>query len=610
MVLEDEILPYMQWLLGGEGSQWGALPQFALVMLGIALLALVVGYLFAAARHGILGGGDLVFQTVSSGFREMLEMSPRRVWALARLAMKEAWRRRVVVGLAVFLLVLLFASWFLQTNHQDPAKLYISFVSTATTYLVLGIALLLSAFSLPNDFKTKTIYTVVTKPVRAGEIILGRIIGFSLVCTTLLAVMALCSYVFVIRTLDHRHQVDEQSLTRTESAGELLGFKGRTTLDAYHRHDVQLDAESSGDSRDGADLGAIGNFGHTHSIRVRGDGHEVMHAEGIMQARVPHWGKLRFKDRQGVEKEHGINVGNEWTYRSFIDGNSQAAAIWTFADINESLKSQEGGLDLGLIVRVFRTHKGIVGQAISGGFLVRNPETGVQSELVTFEALDSKISKMSLQRKQISTDGTELDLFEDLVSSNGRLEVVVQCMEQGQYFGFAQPDCYLRLPEASPALNYVKMYLSIWVQMVIVTSIGVASSALLSGPVAMMLTVSFILLGFFRDFFVEVATGVSYGGGPVESLVRLVTQMNVISPMEPGVGTSMIKGADTVLQGFMLSVAQILPDFSSFSTADFAARGFSIPTDRVLQDLTTCLAYVVGLAVIGYFLLRTREVAK
>jgi len=26
--------------------------------------------------------------------------------------------------------------------------------------------------------------------------------------------------------------------------------------------------------------------------------------------------------------------------------------------------------------------------------------------------------------------------------------------------------------------------------------------------------------------------------------------------------------------------------------------------------LTTCLAYVVGLAVVGYFLLRTREVAK
>jgi hypothetical protein len=58
MVLENEILPYLQWLLGGEGAALGALPRFALVMLGLGLLSLVVGYLFAAARQGNLGGGD------------------------------------------------------------------------------------------------------------------------------------------------------------------------------------------------------------------------------------------------------------------------------------------------------------------------------------------------------------------------------------------------------------------------------------------------------------------------------------------------------------------------------------------------------------------------
>ena len=608
MVLEHEILPYLQWLLGGEGNALGALPRFCLVMIGLALLALVGGYVFAAARHGMLGGGDLVFQTVSSGFREMLELSPRRVWALASLAMKEAWRRRVIVALVVFFLILLFASWFLKTDNQNPAELYISFVSTATTYLVLGIALLLSAFSLPNDFKTKTIFTIVTKPVRAGEIILGRIIGFTIVCTALLVVMALCSYVFVNRSLDHEHRVEENSLTRDESGGQLLGYKGRTSLDAYHRHDVLLDAEGEGSTADG--LGALRNFGHSHSIEVHGDGHQVLHAEGIMQARVPRWGRLRFLDRQGVEKERGINVGNEWTYRSFIEGNSQAAAIWLFDDIDESLASTEGGLEVGLIVEVFRTYKGIVGQAIGGAFQVRNPETGVKSGLIFFDALDDKILDIKIARKLTSTDNVDLDLFQDLVSKNGKLEIVVQCMPRSQYFGFAQPDCYLRLPDASPAWNYVKVYLSIWVQMVIVTSIGVAASALLSGPVAMMFTVSFIVLGFFRDFFVEVATGVSYGGGPVESLFRLVTQMNVVSPLEPSASTSLIKVVDAGLQGLMWSVAQVLPDFSAFSTVGFAASGFDVPIDRVLQDLTTCLAYVIGLAVIGYFLLRTREVAK
>src|SRR5690606_41697568 len=162
MVLEREILPYFQWLLSGADTI-GALPRFLLIALGLSLVGLILGYLVSAARHGILQGGDLVYRTVTSGFRELFEISPRRVWALARLAMKEAWRRRVIVALVVYFIILLFASWFLRTDHQDPAKSYISFVLTATTYLVLGIALLLSAFSLPKDFKSRTIYTIVTK---------------------------------------------------------------------------------------------------------------------------------------------------------------------------------------------------------------------------------------------------------------------------------------------------------------------------------------------------------------------------------------------------------------------------------------------------------------
>src|SRR5690606_20965087 len=157
MILENEILPYLQWLWAGSSDSIGALPRFLLVALGLGLLGLLLGYFVAAARHGFLRGGDIVYRTRSHGVVELLQSSPRRVWALSRLAMKEAWRRRVIVALVIFFIILIFASWFLQKDHQDPAKLYISFVLTATTYLVLGIALLMSAFSLPGDFKNTTI---------------------------------------------------------------------------------------------------------------------------------------------------------------------------------------------------------------------------------------------------------------------------------------------------------------------------------------------------------------------------------------------------------------------------------------------------------------------
>ncbi len=610
MVLEREILPYFDWLLGHEGA-WGALPRFFIIAAVLGLLALVVGYVISAARYGLLRGGDVVYRTVANSFRELSETSPRRVWALARLAIKESRRRRVEVALIVFVIILAFANWFLSSDNQDPAKLYISFVLTATTYLVLGIALLLSAFSLPGDFKTKTIYTVVTKPVRAVEIILGRIIGFSIVGTVLLVIMAVCSYVFVTRSLDHTHEVEKGLTHAYDSSGNIKGHTGRTLLNSHHRHDVELNVDKNGIARS--------NYGHSHEIETRGDRQVVGQAEGFMQARRPQWGKLTFLDRQGLAKERGINVGSEWTYRSYIEGNTQAAAIWTFDNIDRSLDTDGKGLPIGLIVRVFRTHKGVIGQQISGGIQLRNPETNLRSDLIPFGALDNKIEEMRIKPNQTDTEGVERNLYDDFVTPSGQLEIRIQCLERGQYFGFAQPDCYLRLPNASPLLNIIKVYSSIWVQMVIVTSIGVAASALLSGPVAMLLTVSFILLGFFREFFVGIAAGSDYaafgvpkvyGGGPVESLVRIVTQKNVISPLDPSFGASLVQGIDSVLQLFMLSVAQLLPDFSAFSTVNFAAYGFAVPAERVGQDLTVCLGYVVGMAVIGYFLLRTREVAK
>jgi ABC-type transport system involved in multi-copper enzyme maturation permease subunit len=606
MILESEILPYLQWLWSGSADSIGALPRFLLVALGLGLLGLILGYIVAAARHGLLRGGDIVYRTITTGVAELLQTSPRRVWALAKLAIKEAWRRRVIVALVIFFIILIFASWFLQKDHQDPAKLYISFVLTATTYLVLGIALLLSAFSLPGDFKSKTIYTIVTKPVRAGEIVLGRIIGFTIVGTILLAIMGLGSYVFVMRSLDHSHEIDVSSLKNvTDAEGEAIGQDGRTSRDSYHRHEVELNSDGEGRTRP--------NYGHWHYVVKQGDRSVVLGAEDIMRARVPQWGKLTFLDRQGVPKQRGISVGSEWTYRSFIDGGTQATAIWTLDNISPALNYEDeniSGLPIGLIVRVFRTHKGVIGQGISGSIQVRNPQTGLSSEVMPFVALDAQIDERIIPRKLRGADDKEYDLYKDFVSESGQLEIRVQCLERGQYYGFAQPDLYLRLPDASPVLNFIKVYLTIWVQMVIVISIGVTASTLLSGSVAMLFTVSFIVLGFFRPFFVGVALGTEYGGGPVESFYRLITQKNIISKLDENLTTTIIQGADWVFRSFMLTLAQVLPDFSSLSTVSFAALGFNVPDDLVSQDLTLGVAYVIGCAVVGYFLLRTREVAR
>ncbi|MGE3639447.1 MAG: hypothetical protein AB7G28_12900, partial [Pirellulales bacterium] len=463
-----------------------------------------------------------------------------------------------------------------------------------------------------NDFKTKTIYTVVTKPVRAGDIVLGRILGFTLVGTIMLAIMSCFGYLFVVRTLYHTHQVEVTRLEDVKNSdGEVVGRIGRTTLDDYHRHEVDLDAEGNGK--------ALSTNEHEHSITNEGTAENpryvVSGPEGFLRARVPQYGQLKFLDRRGAPAPRGISVGSEWTYRSFIEGGSAAAAVWTLSGINESvLRTNAEGqkyLPLELIVRVFRTYKGEIEQGIQGSIRLRNPDNpDIKSNEDIFTAKDASINTFDIPVKLYSGQ-KEIDLLKDLVTKDGRVEVVVQCLDSAQYYGFAQPDLYLRLPDASPLWNYLKAQVGIWVQMVIVISIGVTASTLLNGPVAVLFTISFIVLGFFREFFVNVATGKQVGGGPIESLVRLVTQKNQTTGLENGgFAVQLMEGVDWVLKQAMLSLAQVLPDFRSFSTVDYVAYGFNIPSNQIVQNLAVTLGYVIGLFVIGYFCLRTREVAK
>ena len=84
-----------------------------------------------------------------------------------------------------------------------------------------------------------------------------------------------------------------------------------------------------------------------------------------------------------------------------------------------------------------------------------------------------------------------------------------------------------------------------------------------------------------------------------------------MTPLDDTLLNNLVTGLDRfIAKPIMWAVAQCLPDFSAFSTVRYAADGYNVPWNRVFQDVTTCLGYVVGLSILGYFLLRTREVAK
>jgi len=648
MVVENPVPPFSSWI-GLASLTW------LLVVLGVALAGLLLGFLIALLRHGPARAVRLTGRAIAGAVEDLVRMSPRRVWALASLAFREAVRRKVLVGFLVFVVILLFASWFLDPDSDEPARLYMSFVLTASSYPLLLLVLLLSVFSIPADIRSRTLHTVVTKPVRPSEIVLGRMLGFTLLGTALLAVMAIISYVFVVRGLAHTHSLAAENLrpvTQVHLApGAAQPMVGETDKVHGHKHTVRID--SAGNAR------VEPKRRHWHEIFVEqtagGTKYRIGPEQGSLRARVPIYGKLSFRDREGFDAKEGISVGYEWTYRSYIQGGSPAAAIWTFERLRPEMFRDHVPVELNL--EVFRTHKGNMERQVLGSLGVRNPDTGLFVSVTNFQSNEflsdeeraiqplsipllmvrKKVAGIDvIQRKSKTPEGgvalspndphrlkeaqdlrsqlkeeDAVDLFRDVVTRDGRMEIWVQCVEPGQYFGAAQADLYLPAPDASFMLNFlVKGYLGIWLQMLLVIGFGVMFSTFLSGPVAMIATIGALVGGLFKPFMVKLATGEQIGGGPIEALIRLVQQQNLVSELAPTLGAEVAQSLDVVYRVGLRGMAAVLPSFGDFSYANFVADGFNIGANTLLVHGVEALAYFVPVFVAGYLFMKMREVAR
>ena len=618
---ENKLITFYEWLFPSQfilsrPDTWG----FALGALVIIFLLAVLGPFFWFVIASFTRGPSEAFYLVSRSILTSLQedapgFSFRRTWAIARLSLQEAIRNRVLIAFFLFILVLLFAGLFLDVRNNNPARLYLSFVISTTNYLLLLMTVFLSTFSIPNDIKNRTIYTVVTKPVRAGELVLGRIIGFMGIGSVLLIAMGIVSYAFVYRGLMHTHEVVADSF---QSAGEDVAKKvtlekGETTDTFHHKHDITIDSNGRGTTN------LV--MGHTHEVTVTGKGKDrkvtLGPAVGMLQAKAPIYGKLQIYDRTGNPVEVGINVGDEWTYRSYIEGgfNTKSKAVWTFSGITKERYPEVLPLELNL--QVFRTYKGNIERGVLGEIVIKNPDTNAkvkQSGPIVFQSVEFQSDPKPISSKNLfpagQAGGKNLDLF-DLVSADGQIQVEIKCAEPSQYFGVAQADVYLRPRDGIFEFNFSKAYFSIWMQMLLVTCFGVMFSTFLSGPIALLATISAVVMGLCGQFIRAVATGAEQGGGPVESFIRLVTQQNQTTDLE-GVNwlaLVIMKGFDSTLMFFMYGLTYLLPDLTMFDSSQFVANGIDIYPAIMFQQMTLAAVYATCATIGAYYFLRSREIA-
>ncbi len=530
---------------------------------------------FNAIKFTFSSAGEALYSillAIGDFFVQMIHLSCRRIWSLSVLTIRESLRQKILYVFIIFAVLFMFAGWFLSGTADRPdlqVQSYIDFVLKAISWLVIPIMLLLACWSLPEDIRLRTIHTVVTKPAYRIEIVLGRMLGFTLLGTVILLVMGTVGYIWIERQVaDIEQSKSVASAAKNQESGE------KSTSEEKPEEDVSL-----------------------------------------LVSKVPLYGEISFTDREGAPTALGINVGDVWMFRSYIEGATKASAIYKFKGVDES-DAIGDDLVLQSSFEAFRTHKG---NMEVGGILFQltfvNEDKGLRVEsppYVNREYSDNRIAinRKMVQKKFDGSEDVEVDIFDDLVDDEGNLTVEVHCQEAGQLLGMARSDLFIRTPDRQFYVGYSKAVFGIWMPMVLVIMLGVTISCFVKGPVAILTTLTVVLVGFMsKEYMNEILSGKMEAAGAIEAWYRLITHMNSQTELPPGPVKVIIGVVDSIIINFLWLCQQVIPNFGIFSNMrEYVIKGFDISwSAAMLPAIATTAAYILPCLIISFYSLKLRE---
>src|SRR5438046_249757 len=115
-----------------------------------------------------------------------------RLWAIAGMTLVEASRRKVFTILLLFGLALMSSILFFPSVEVEARlRLIEVWALRASAIFTAIVGLFLAGFSLPQDFETKRIYLIVTKPVSKSFVFLGRYVGYVLLLALFIGSMGI-----------------------------------------------------------------------------------------------------------------------------------------------------------------------------------------------------------------------------------------------------------------------------------------------------------------------------------------------------------------------------------------------------------------------------------
>ncbi len=197
-----------------------------------------------------------------------------------------------------------------------------------------------------------------------------------------------------------------------------------------------------------------------------------------------------------------------------------------------------------------------------------------------------------------------------LAGSAGALRIEIRCLSPTQYLGMSESDLYLLATSGNFGFNYMKGLFGVWLQAMVLTAIGVCAGTFLSWPVALLTTIAFFVAGQLAfAFLVDFSRQAILGGGPFESLIRILTHDNQMSELTPTAGVVLAKTLDSLVMPVMSMLVYLVPNFQALDVSNMVADGFMVSWRMIALNTLLALAYALPFSFAGYLILKNREVA-
>jgi len=142
-----------------------------------------------------------------------------RIWAVARNTFVSSMRMKTAIVFMLLLIILLPILSMTSTGDGTAMGRVQSFISYGlglVAFLLSVLTIIVSCYTLSSDIKHKQIYTVVTKPIRRFELIIGKVLGVIVLDVLLLFVFSSIIYALTLQ-MPHFTKADEAELARLDN---------------------------------------------------------------------------------------------------------------------------------------------------------------------------------------------------------------------------------------------------------------------------------------------------------------------------------------------------------------------------------------------------------